>query len=48
VRTESDRQIAAAKQSIAQEADAARLALEAQNDTLAAQIADAILGRQAA
>ena len=48
VRTESDRQIAAAKQSIAQEADAARLALEAQSDTLAAQIADAILGRQAA
>ena len=48
VRAESDEQIAAAKQSIAKEAEAARLGLESQSDTLAAEIADAILGRRAA
>jgi F0F1-type ATP synthase membrane subunit b/b' len=48
VRAESDRQVAAARQSIAKEAETARIGLESQSDTLAAQIADAILGRQAA
>ena len=47
-RVESDSRVAAIKLSIAQEADAARETLEAQSETLAAQIADAILGRRAA
>jgi F0F1-type ATP synthase membrane subunit b/b' len=48
VRAESDLQIAAAKQAIAKEAETARQGLESQSDTLAGQIADAILGRRAA
>ena len=48
VRAESDLQIAAAKQMIAKEAETARQGLESQSDALAGQIADAILGRQAA
>jgi len=47
-RAESDQQVAAIKESIAKEADTARAGLEAQSNTLAAQIADAILGKQAA
>lgn len=46
-RVESDSRVAAIKLSIAQEADAARETLEAQSEALAAQIADAILGRAA-
>jgi F0F1-type ATP synthase membrane subunit b/b' len=48
VRTESEQKIAAAKDSIAKEAETAREGLASQSDTLAAQIADAILGRRAA
>jgi len=48
VRAESDQKVAAAKDSIAKEAAAAREGLASQSDTLAAQIADAILGRRAA
>src|SRR5271165_3154305 len=48
VRAESDQKVAAAKESIAKEAEAAREGLASQSDTLAAQIADAILGRRAA
>lgn len=47
-RIESDARVGAIKLSIAQEADAARENLEAQSEILAAQIADAILGRRAA
>ncbi len=47
-RMESDARVAAIKLSIAEEADAARENLEAQSEVLAAQIADAILGRRAA
>ena len=47
-RAESDARIAAAKASIAQEAQVARQGLEAQSDALAGQIADAILSRRAA
>jgi F0F1-type ATP synthase membrane subunit b/b' len=47
-RTESDARVAAIKLSIAQEAEAARESLDSQSETLAAQIADAILGRRAA
>jgi F0F1-type ATP synthase membrane subunit b/b' len=46
-RIESDARVAAIKLSIAQEADAARGTLELQSETLAAQIADAILGKAA-
>src|SRR2546429_278098 len=45
-RFESDQRVAAIKLSIAQEADTARLNLEAQSETLAAQIAEAILRRR--
>ncbi len=48
VRTDSDRRVAAIRESIAKEAQTARLSLEAQSDTLAAQIADSILGRRVA
>jgi F0F1-type ATP synthase membrane subunit b/b' len=48
VRVESDTRVAEIKLSIAKEADDARSNLEAQADTLAGQIADAILGRRAA
>jgi F0F1-type ATP synthase membrane subunit b/b' len=48
VRVESDTRVAEIKLSIAKEADDARSSLEAQADTLAGQIADAILGRRAA
>jgi len=48
VRTEAERQIAAAKLSIAAEARTAAAGLEAQSDTLAAQIADAVLARRVA
>jgi len=48
VRTESDTRVAAIKLSIAKEADAAREGLESQAETLASQIADAILSRRAA
>lgn len=47
-RMESDSRVAAIKLAIAEEADAARQNLEAQSETLAAQIAEAILGRRAA
>ena len=47
-RTESELRIAALKQLIAKEAEAAKQSLEAQSDTLAAQIADAILTRRVA
>jgi len=47
-RTESDARVAAARTSIAQEAQAARQGLEAESETLASQIADAILSRRAA
>jgi F0F1-type ATP synthase membrane subunit b/b' len=46
-RAESDARVAAIKLSIAQEADAARGTLELQSETLAGQIADAILGKAA-
>jgi F0F1-type ATP synthase membrane subunit b/b' len=48
VRTDSERQIAAMKLSFAHESTIARESLAAQSDTLAGQIADAILGRRAA
>jgi F0F1-type ATP synthase membrane subunit b/b' len=48
VRTESEARVMEIKLSIAQEADAARDQLEAQAETLAGQIADAILRRRAA
>jgi len=48
VRTDSELKIAAMKLSLAAEADAARESLGAQSDVLAAQIANAILGRKAA
>jgi F0F1-type ATP synthase membrane subunit b/b' len=48
VREESDAHVAAIKLSIAKEADAARDGLESQAETLAGQIADAILSRRAA
>jgi F-type H+-transporting ATPase subunit b len=48
VRAESDQRVAVIKESIAKEAESARLGLEAQSDTLAVQIADAILGSRAA
>jgi len=47
-RQESDKQAAAIKASIAQDAQTARLSLESQSDTLASQIADAILERRVA
>jgi F0F1-type ATP synthase membrane subunit b/b' len=47
-RTESDSRVSAIKLSIAREADAARESLESQSEMLAAEIADAILGRRAA
>lgn len=47
VREESDARVAAIKLSIAKEADAARDGLESQAETLAGQIADAILRRAA-
>jgi F0F1-type ATP synthase membrane subunit b/b' len=48
VREESDARVAAIKLSIAKEADVARDGLESQAETLAGQIADAILSRRAA
>jgi F0F1-type ATP synthase membrane subunit b/b' len=48
VRAESEQRIAAAKLSIAEEARTASAGLEAQSDTLAAQIADAVLARRVA
>jgi F0F1-type ATP synthase membrane subunit b/b' len=48
VREESDARVAAIKLSIAKEADVARGGLESQAETLAGQIADAILSRRAA
>jgi F0F1-type ATP synthase membrane subunit b/b' len=48
VRADSDRRVAAIRQSIAKEVETARQGLEAQSDTLAAQIADAILERRVA
>jgi len=47
-RVESERRIAAVKETIAKEVLAARESLESQSDALAAQIADAILTRRAA
>jgi F0F1-type ATP synthase membrane subunit b/b' len=47
-RTESDARVAAIKLSIAKDAEAARESLASQSETLAAQIADAILSRRAA
>jgi len=47
-RVESEARVAAIKLSIAQDAEAARENLDAQSDTLAVQIADAVLGRRAA
>ena len=47
-RQESDKQVAAIKASIAQDAQTARQNLESQSDTLASQIADAILERRVA
>ena len=46
-RMESEARVAAIKLSIAQEAEAARESLDLQSETLAAQIADAILGKAA-
>jgi len=46
-RLESDARVAEIKLSIAKEAEAARESLDAQSEALAAQIADAILGRAA-
>jgi F0F1-type ATP synthase membrane subunit b/b' len=48
VRAQSDERVAAIKESIAKEAEAARRGLEAQSDTLASQIADSILSRRVA
>jgi F0F1-type ATP synthase membrane subunit b/b' len=48
VRLESEHRIATAKLSIAEEARIATEGLEAQSDTLAAQIADAVLSRRVA
>jgi F0F1-type ATP synthase membrane subunit b/b' len=48
VRAEAEQRIAAAKVSIAEEARTAAEGLEAQSDTLAAQIADAVLARRVA
>jgi F0F1-type ATP synthase membrane subunit b/b' len=48
VRAESDHRIATAKLSISEEARTATEGLEAQSDTLAAQIADAVLARRVA
>ncbi len=47
-RAASDARVAAIKLSIAEDAAAARQSLELQSETLAGQIADAILGRSAA
>ena len=47
-RAESALSVEVAKAAIAQEADVARKGLEAQSETLAGQIADAILSRRAA
>jgi F-type H+-transporting ATPase subunit b len=47
-RAESAASVEVAKAAIAQEADVARKGLEAQSETLAGQIADAILSRRAA
>jgi len=47
VRADSEQRISAMKLAIAREASAARESLAAQSDTLATQIADAILGRAA-
>jgi F-type H+-transporting ATPase subunit b len=47
-RLESDARVAEIRVSIAKEADAARETLEAQAETLAGQIADAVLGRRVA
>ncbi len=46
-RMESEARVAAIKLSIAQEAEAARESLDLQSETLAGQIADAILGKAA-
>jgi F0F1-type ATP synthase membrane subunit b/b' len=48
VRADSDHRIATAKLSISEEARTATEGLEAQSDTLAAQIADAVLARRVA
>ncbi len=48
VREESEHRIATAKLSIAEEARTATEGLESQSDTLAAQIADAVLARRVA
>jgi F0F1-type ATP synthase membrane subunit b/b' len=48
VRTETEKTVAAAKAAIAQQASEARTNLEAQSETLAGQIAEAILRRRAA
>ena len=48
VRAESDLRVAAIKESIAKEAETAKQGLEAQSDSLANQIADAVLGKWAA
>jgi len=48
VRTEAEQRIAAAKLAIAAEARTAATGLESQSDTLAAQIADAVLARRVA
>ena len=48
VRAEADQRTAAAKVAIAAEARTAAAGLEAQSDTLAAQIADAVLARRVA
>jgi F-type H+-transporting ATPase subunit b len=48
VRTETEQRVAAAKLSIAQQATEARTNLEAQSETMANQIADAVLRRRVA
>ncbi|MEP6714137.1 MAG: ATP synthase F0 subunit B [Terriglobia bacterium] len=48
VRAESDQRVAVIRESIAQEAQTARQALETQSETLATQMADAILERKVA
>jgi F-type H+-transporting ATPase subunit b len=48
VRTEAEQRIAAAKVAITAEARTAAAGLESQSDTLAAQIADAVLARRVA
>jgi F0F1-type ATP synthase membrane subunit b/b' len=48
VRADSEKRISAAKVAIAEEARNAAASLEAQSDTLAAQIADAVLARRVA